>query len=367
MPDPYSGQGADTQWLSDLSAGIGLGAGIGSGTGRGQVQAGTSAAKLFSNLKAFGSASGTVGSFAGDVANLTNIITGIQQGGVSGYGSAAVNTAALAARTGALGAMSSTVGAVAGPLAGALSIYNFAKNWQSGATGADALRGAQTGATVGSIAGPMGTLVGAGVGAAVGAASSLFGPGRMDPENIGWDQYAQAYKQHGAAGVSGATPAQNFQMLSGIFDARGSNIPFYQRYGRMGENAFMQDMTGRINQAMASGQVAPNSSPSQIYSQVVEPWINSMSWNGWQNTSTIQGAPEKAAIGNLLTNMIGQYQQGQISSSSHLGIKGQSIVGLQPYGAMGYNQQAYASTQQQVSQMMAPLLNFPMPFRQARM
>ena len=366
MADPYSGQGTDTQWLSDISAGIGLGTGIGAGTGRGQVQAGTSAAKLFSNLKAFGSSSASIGSFASDVTNLTNIITGIQQGGVSGYGSAAVNTAMLGARTGALGAMSSEVGAVAGPLAGALSIYNFAKNWQSGATGADALRGAQTGATVGSIAGPIGTLVGAGVGAAVGAASSIFGPGRMDPENIGWDQYAQAFQKGGAAGVSGATPAQNFQMLSGIFDARGSNIPFYQRYGRMGENQFMTDMTGKINSALASGQIAPNSTPQQIYSQVVEPWVNSMSANGWQNTSTAKGAPEKAAIGNLLTNLIGQYQSGQISSSSHLGISGQEITGLQAFGSQGYNQQAYASTQQQVSQMMAPIANFP-AYHMARM
>ena len=91
-----------------------------------------------------------------------------------------------------------------------------------------------------------------------------------------------------------------------------------------------------------------------------------MSGNGWQNTSTAKGAPEKAAIGNLLTNIIGQYQQGQISSSSKLGISGQSIAGLQPYGAMGYNQQAYASTQSQVSQMMAPLLNFPSPLRQVQ-
>ena len=367
MADPYSGAGTDTQWLTDISAGIGLGTGIGSGTGRGQVTAATSAAKLGSNLGAFGSSSGAIGSFAGDVANLTNIITGIQQGGVTGYGGAAVNTAALAARTGALGSMSSEVGAVAAPLASALAIYNFAKQWQSGATGADALRGAQAGATVGAEFGLVGAIPGALIGAAVGAASSIFGPGREDPENIGWNQYASAYQKGGAAGVAGATPSQNFQMLSGIFDARGSNIPFYNAFGRMGENQFMQGMTGQINSALAQGKIQPSDNPSTIYSKVVEPWINSMSPGGWQNTSTIQGAPEKQAVGNLLTSMIGQYQQGQITSTSKLGIGGQSIAGLQSFGAEGYNAQGQAQQQAQASSVQQMLVGFPAPFREARM
>jgi hypothetical protein len=356
----------DNNWLSGIESGIGTAAGaVGGAFGtvaglqlggaKGYETAATSAAKAGANLGAFGSASGTVGSLAADVANLSNIITGVQQGGVTGYGSAGINAAALGARTGAFGTYSSAVGAAAAPLASALSVYNFAKQWQSGATGADALRGAQTGATIGTEFAPgVGTLAGAAIGAAVGAASSLFGPGRMDPENIGWDQYAQAYQQGGAAGVAGASPAQNFQMLSGIFDARGSNIPFYNQFGRMGENQFMSSMTSQINQALKSGTVSPTDSASTIYSKVVQPWINSMSPGGWQNTSTAKGAPEKDAIGNLLTNMIGQWQSGQLTSASKVGIAGQTIQGLQAFGAQGYppgQQQAQASGQQAVQQV----------------
>jgi hypothetical protein len=133
-------------------------------------------------------------------------------------------------------------------------------------------------------------------------------------------------------------------MLAGIFDARGSSIPFYNQYGRMGESAFFGAMTSQINSALASGALPSNATPQQIYSQVVQPWINGMSTGGWQNSSTIQGAPEKDAIGNLLTNLIGQWQSGQMNSQTPLGIAGQTVA-MQNFGAQGMPPQ-----QQQVAQ-----------------
>lgn len=372
MPEARGGTNPDTTWLSDISSAIGLEAGIQRGGLGGATQAATSAAKLSTNLGAFGGSTGVAGTLAADVTNLGNIITGIQRGGVTGYSSAGINAAVLGARTGAFGGASSAVGAAAAPLASALSVYEFAKQWQSGATGADALAGAQTGATIGTEVLPgVGTLIGAGIGAAAGAVSSLFGPGREDPENIGWNQYAAAYQKGGARGVSGATPAQNYQMLAGIFDARGSNIPFYGKYGRMGEGQFMQGMTSQINQALAQGKISPNSSPQDIYSQVVQPWINQMSPGGWQNTSTVHGAPEKQAVGNLLTNMIGQWQSGQMTSQSKVGIGGQTIPGLQSFGASGYNAQAnqqnQSMTQNFTAQLQSMVSGFPIRAVTARM
>jgi hypothetical protein len=344
---------------SDIGGLYQFGTGLASGTARGIEQGAVSLAKVGANVgQQLGYISkgtaGTVGGLAADVSNLANIYAGLQRGGATGYGGAAVNAAQLGSRVGAFGQYSGEVGQAAGALASALSVYNFAKNWQSGATGQDVLLGAQAGASIGTEVLPgVGTIIGAGIGAAVGGVSSLFGPGRQDPENTSWDQYAAAYQQHGAAGVQGANPSQNFQMLSGIFDARGSNIPFYGRYGRQGENQFTGDMFKTINQALASGKLAPNSTPQQIYSQVVQPWINSMSPGGWQNTSTIQGAPEKQAVGNLLTSMIGQWQQGQITSSTRLGIGGQTLQGGVPaYGAAGISQQAQ-QTQQTAQQTFA--------------
>lgn len=370
-PGSSPGAGTDTNWLSDISSALGLESAIQQGGGKGATQAATSAAKLGSNLGLFGSSSGAVGSLAADVTNLGNIIQGLQTGGVMGYGGAAVNTASLAARLGAqTGTMSAgtaaEIASVANPLADALSVYQFARNWQSGATGADALAGAQTGATIGtSILPGVGTLVGAGIGAAVGAVSSIFGPGKTDPENIGWDQYAAAYQKSGAAGVAGASPAQNYQMLAGIFDSRGSNIPFYNKYGRMGEAQFTTDMTHQINSALAQGTISPQDSAATIYSKVVQPWITSMGGSqGWQNTSTIQGAPEKQAVGNMLTSLIGQWQSGQLNSQSRVGISGQTIPGLQAFGAQGYNQQAaqqqQTQTQSVASQLATLLQSYPL-------
>jgi len=292
----------------------------------GDVRAGASAASLGSRL---GALPKEVGYGAGIATDVLGIYSGVKQGGAMGDLTAGVNAAKLGADTGLL---PSEVGGIAGDIAAPLALYNFAKGWKSGATGSDVLLGAQAGGAIGSIIPGVGTLIGMGVGAAVGAASSLFGPGKQDPETIGWDQYAAAYKQHGAAGVTGASPSTNYQMLAGIFDARGSNIPFYGKYGRMGENQFMQGMTQTINQALARGQISPTDSPQAIYSKAVEPWINAMSPGGWKDTSTIQGAPEKQAIGNLLTQMIGEYQSGQ--QGQWTGVSGQAPQ-VQGFGSLG--------------------------------
>lgn len=258
---------------------------------------------------------------------------GLRQGGVMGYGGAVFDIGKAVSASGAAGSATSALNNATGALGIGLSLYNLEQNWRSGATGSDALLAAETGAAIGSVIPGVGTLIGAALGGVVGGVSSIFGGGRADPENIGWDQYAGAYQQHGAAGVAGASPSQNFQMLAGIFDARGSQIPFYNAFGRMGENQFMQAMTTQINDALKAGTIAGNDSASSIYSKVVAPWINSMSPNGWQNTLTAKGAPEKAAIGNLLTSMIAQYQAGQ--QGQWTGISGQASPVTQRYGALG--------------------------------
>jgi hypothetical protein len=320
----------------------------------GAVKAGVGATSLAGKTGILGSSStaAAIESGAADLSNLANIYTGLKQGGVLGYGGAAVNAAQLGSRTGAFGEASGTVGEIAGPLAAGLSVYNFAKNWQSGDTGGDALRGAEAGASIGSVIPGLGTIAGAVIGGAVGAASSLFGPGKEDPENANWDQYAAAYDKGGASAVQGATPSQNFQLLAGIFDARSSNLPFYQKYGRMGENRFMSDMTGKINQALAAGTISKTDSASAIYSKVVGPWINAMSPGGWQATSTKEGSAEKQAAQNMITGLIGQYQSGQITAKTPLGISGQTIGGLQSFGALGVKDTT--ATKAAVAQTMQP-------------
>jgi len=367
MQDLEADVGGARQTIGQYSPAIGLGLGIAQGGTAGTTQAATSAAKLASNAGLFGTAGSAVGSLAGDVANLGNIVQGINQGGALGYAGAGINAAMLAGNVmqqgASMGLLSAATGdeglalsSFAGPAAGALSLYEFARNWQSGATGSDALSGAEAGATIGTgILPGVGTLAGGLIGGAVGAASSLFGPGKMDPENQGWDAYAQAFDKSGAAGVSGATPANNFQALAGMFDARGSTMPMYEKYGRMGENQFTTDMFGIVNQALKSGKVASNATPQQIYSKVVQPWIQGMEPGGWQASNTAKGSPEQAAMGNLLTSMIGQWQSGQFTSSSKVGIDGQTVsTGVPTYGADGFHAGTQAA-QQQAQTAMAPV------------
>jgi hypothetical protein len=342
--------------------------GLTSGTTTGQIGGALSAGKLVNNN--LNGANPQVGGALGAAGGVLGVYNGLQQGGVAGYGGAAVGAlhagagvATMAGDTSLAGSLGNAAGALAIPLA----LYNFANNWQSGNTTSDAISGAETGATIGSAFGPEGTLIGAVGGAAIGAASSAFGPGKTDPEEGTYASYLNAYTaggtqaenaeetkagvastiavennpkaltgmnsytsspQYAAAlakqsanqgaanaayasggdqAVAGATGTQNFQALAGLFDARSSSLPIYQQYGRQGEGAFMTDMTTQINNAVKSGAISASATPQQIYSSVVEPWIGKM---GTPSTG-YQDPNANAPVQELLTNLIGDYQQGQ--------------------------------------------------------
>lgn len=297
-----------------------------SGKPTGYASAGIQGTKLLasnSNTSGiFGSDAGAVKSAAGVGGNLLGIYSGLQQGGVAGDTHAAVSAASLATKAGYLGGATGSLANVLPVVGDALALYNFYQTGtKSGKTGADAVSGAETGAEIGSAFGPIGTGVGAVIGGAVGAIASAFGPGAEDPENVQWNGYAAAYDKNPAS-VAGGSASQNFQSLAGIFDARGSSIPFYQQFGRQGENQFMSAMGTQVNSAISAGTIPKDATASQIYSSVVQPWITGMSKSGWQDSNTIDGAAEKPAIGNLLTNIIGQWQSGQTFN----GIAGQTVA-----------------------------------------
>lgn len=325
--------------LSDISSGLGAGLGVFADLSKGgtasDLHAATTAGQFASKFGAFGDNSSAIGAGLQEVNEAYSIYTGLQHGGLSGYANAGINAARLGSQLGIFGGASGEIGDIAGMAAIPLSLYNFGKNWKSGATGSDTLSGLSAGASIGSAILPgVGTFVGAGIGAAVGAISSAFGPGKEDQENITWDNYAKTFDQNPQA-VNQATPSQNFQSLTGIFDSRGSSIPFYGKYGRMGEAAFTTDMMSQVNQAFTSGKITSADTPQSIYQKVVAPWITSMSTSGWQDANTVEGSPTKAAVGNMLTNMIGQWMQGQLTSQTPVGISGQTLPGLPSFAGGG--------------------------------
>lgn len=245
----------------------------------------------------------------GAAGNVLGIYNGIKQGGVAGYGGAAVNAAQLAG-----------VGGSAIPYVGAaIGAYNVLTNSQSGRTGSDALQGAEAGASVGAAFGPIGMGVGAVVGGAVGAIASAFGPGAKDPEMQNWGNYTQAYntvsKQYGQAGAGQlASQVDNpYKILAGLFDLRtpqfgSDNVPIYKQYGRMGEKKFTDDMMGQIQGAMSKGTITKGTDPNQVYSTVIQPWIDSF---GKGKMATNNGS----ALQGLLTQMASQYMNGSYQSS----------------------------------------------------
>lgn len=315
---------------------FGIAAGLQRGGVAGTTQAGINAGALYNrNAATFGGTSNpTLGAGLGIAGGALGIYNGIKQGGVAGYGGAAVGglqaasgAESLLGNAGAAGALGSAAGYVAAPLA----VYNAVNNWQSGKTGSDTLNGAEAGAAIGTgILPGIGTVVGGVIGGAVGALSSAFGPGAKDPEQANFGNYATAYKQGGPSAVAQATPPQAFKSLAGLFDLRSGqispNVPMYNKYGRMGENQFMSDTAKQINSAISSGQLQKGASPDQIYQQVVAPWMKS-----WGKGNLSQD-PNGAAIQNIVTQLIGQWQNGQLTASTPVGISGEKISNLPSYG-----------------------------------
>lgn len=249
----------------------------------------------------------SLGASLGIAGGALGVYNGIKQGGVVGYGNATAGglqagagVASLAGNSAMAGTLSSAGGAVAAPLA----LYSEIKNWQSGATGADALGGAATGAAIGTAIMPgIGTVIGAVGGALAGAISSAFGPGKVDPENANFNQYTQAYNKAPASQQTQvAAGVQNpYLPLAGYFDLRSGQMkgqnPIYSTYGRMGEGKFTNDLISQVQQGKSQGIT----DPTQMWNNVVQPWINSM--GTWQDTN-------KNAMTDLIKNMTGQVMSG---------------------------------------------------------
>jgi hypothetical protein len=309
-PNAVSGGGSGLSMGQILGTGsqvAGAVGGIMSGTPAGYATAGVDVAKLAANnSSSFGISSDTAGSLktgAGIAGDVLGIYQGIEKGGATGYTQSAVSAAQLGSATGAL---PSIVGNAAGYAAIPLSVYNFVKNYQSGATPSEAMQGASAGATIGGVAfGPMGALVGGVIGGAVGAVASAFGPGRTDPETAtvqGLINWTSSNKNSQAAAQSVQNP---YMMLQGLMDEHHSDLPIYQKYGRADALGFTKDMTTQINDALHAGKISKTDSPESVFSKVVLPWVNSM--GDWSKI----GDTYQNVVSGLLQNMTAQYMQNE--------------------------------------------------------
>lgn len=322
-------------------------------------QAGSQAAAELAN--ALGS-SGTAGSLASAMGLTAGSLAPLTASELAPVSTAAVSQAANQAGQSAAqeltnsGAGSSAASGLAGDAGTALgalgsgySLYNEIKNYQSGATGSDALNGAETGAGIGTMIAPgIGTAIGGLLGGAAGALSSAFGGGRPDPETTAWNSIAKSASSNPSI-LSSESPANLYQNLAGIMDAKnnspGHSTALEQVFGRMGEQNLMDQMTGQVNQAIAANPSLSGDSASQLYSSVVEPWLQSK--NAYVAPSAIvssNGATAGNSINTMLTSLLGDWMSGAITPSSKLGIAGQTIAGLPTFSGSAASAAASPAT-----------------------
>lgn len=275
----------------------------------------------------------TVGNLLGTAGGVLGLYQGLQKGGVQGDASAAIGglkagagVANLAGDSALAGGLSTAASYIAAPL----SLYNFAKNYQSGATGSDTLSGAEAGASIGSIVPGIGTAIGAVIGGVVGAASSAFGGGKNDPETLG----TYAANAAGADAEKGQGAEGSFQYLTGILDAKGSitDGSLESTFGREGESNLLNGMAGQINSAMSSGKIGASSNPQQVFTNVIQPWLAKVAPKGvGAGSLTYTDAKGNSSGENLqdaLTNMVGDYMNGTLTSKTALDSGGQTDSSL---------------------------------------
>jgi hypothetical protein len=285
--------------------------------------------------------------------NVLGVIQGLQTGGISGYGQAGINMGSLAIKglsaTGEIApGVASEASSVLGYAAIPLSVYNFAKNWQSGNTWGDVMQGAETGAAIGSAIPGVGTLIGAGVGAAIGGISSAFGPGKISQE-AGFTRsvdtsLAGATVAQRAQAMSTMSPAQSTQYIQGMMNAHdqspGHAEPIQLVWGKNNASGFISDMTKQVNTAMASNPAIKSMTPQQIFQNVVYPWMSAKGATINPNQRGVTGNPEGQDLIDAITNVIGEWQGGSLTSQTPVGVAGQTIPGLVPWGV---NPSVYAS------------------------
>lgn len=289
-------------------------------------------------------AQGSVGGTIGDAALGLGIYSGIRQGGVAGYAGAATSSVQLASN---LGLVSQGIGQAAGAIAAPLAVYNFGKNWKSGAGGADALSGASAGAAIGTAIMPgIGTAIGAIGGALVGGISSLAGPGKKDPETAQWDQYLPAATKNPDVSSQVQNP---FLLMAGLFDEKSSSLPMYQQYGRMGENKFTVDMTTQINQALANGTIQKTDNADTVYNKVVAPWVQNMG-QGWSGVGPEYTQATQGLLKQMTSQYLdGSYQQNWKAVGGDYAFSGGSQGSIQPFGATTATQMAAQPTGMQTA------------------
>lgn len=167
--------------------------------------------------------------------------------------------------------------------------------------GAGAAEGASTGASIGSAIPVVGTAIGAVVGAIGGAIAGSID--KKDPEQYNFDQAVALWQANNNAVFN---IGNKYLVLAGLFDLNLKNphIPIYLKYGRRGEQQFVQDLVNVIYQAAMAGQITPADTANTVMSRIVQPWIDRWGYGPMQD-------PHADLINKIILGMVAEYLSGQ--------------------------------------------------------
>lgn len=171
----------------------------------------------------------------------------------------------------------------------------------STAVGASVVSAIGAGAAAGSVVPIIGTAIGALVG--------LFASGvlnhRADPEVANFNSAVALYNSNPQAALN---IANKYLVLAGLFDLLPGqikgNIPIYKKYGRMGEQQFVRDLAATIQSAANTGRIVASDTPTSVYQNVVQPWIDSFGFGAMQDTNS-------GLINTIILGMTAEYLANQ--------------------------------------------------------
>lgn len=232
------------------------------------------------------------------------------------YATAITPTATIPGAAGAGAGASGSLAGLAGPAALIAGGLLAGQGISKGKEGQAALGGGIAGAGASLMGlgalGPLGL---------AGAAIAALGASMVNTKEFG-DVALRNYWNavDSGRGIGETDPNELAQGFINFYRTNKNEFPGQAKYGRTGNEDFMQDFKRTINSAIEQGTVAPNATPQEIHAKVVQPWIDTMG-QGPQNVEA------RAIQDFMLQDLIASYQSGKpISNAEVKGDRKFSIV-----------------------------------------
>lgn len=221
------------------------------------------------------------------------------------YATAITPTATIPGAAGA--GASGTLASLAGPAALITGGILAGQGISQGKEGQAALGGGIAGAGASMLG-----MAALGPAALAGAAIAAIGASLVNTREFG-DVALRNYWNavDSGRGIGETDPTELAQGFINFYRTNKNEFPGQAKYGRTGNEDFMQDMKRTINSAIEQGTVAPNATPQEIHAKVVQPWLDTMG-QGPQN------AEARAIQDFMMQDLIASYQAGKPISNAEV-------------------------------------------------